>query len=115
MDNLTIASFLRPATSGSLSRRTSQLLTDKIPAPLLSLWSLVSFVAFRDSLKLLVLGGAFDGARSLLRSAWARLIRSMFVTAEFDRRDDTFGKSFLYINPIYPERILSSVDDVLAI
>ena len=61
------------------------------PQTELSSFSLVtSLAAFRDWVKLFLLGGLFETFRRLLSVLLHDLTESLFVTAEFDEHDETY-------------------------
>ncbi|KAH9976010.1 P-loop containing nucleoside triphosphate hydrolase protein [Lactifluus volemus] len=59
-----------------------------------------SFSAFRDYLKLIVLGGAFETFRRLYSMSYTRLVDRFFITATFDSEDFAFQWIMLWLSSL---------------
>jgi mitochondrial chaperone BCS1 len=76
----------------SPSPQTSSAFPTDIPS-LLALF--LSIGALRDWLKLIVIGGFFETCRRLIFSCWSSLIKSFWITVEFEEGDDSFSMCLL--------------------
>lgn len=87
-----------PNATMTASNATASISTDSLFATAFSLWNVVlASPAFRDGVKLFILGGSIESARRLLSLGWNNFVESFFLTAEFEDRDDTYSEFCLFL------------------
>jgi hypothetical protein len=63
--------------------------------------SIPSFSALRDYMKLIVLGGAFEGLRRLYSASYSSIVKRFFITASFESEDDAY-RGYLFLHGLSP-------------
>ncbi len=57
-------------------------------------FTLLSFSALQDWIKLIIIGGFFEASRRVAMSLYSQLLNAFFITVSFEEDDPSYGKSY---------------------
>ena len=113
--NTTVETTLDSAFTNTTQNATVSDAPLRIPTDFSSLMAFIySTYAFRDYLKLIVLGGALETLRRFYSASYSNLVDRFFITATFDSEDIASSARLFPSRLIHPTDSGFRLDDVLA-